>query len=105
MSAVPTPVTSKSDDRTLMDAQQSLVDIARALNAIPLLDGRLIDNAIVTAAAFDVDHGLGRAFRGYIIVRCYGTAFALAEAIPQPDPTRTIRLASTADSVGALWVF
>lgn len=95
----------KSTVEDVNTLQRNLKDFVQHLLKCPILDGVLIDPITITSAQFNVPHGLGRAFRGYIIVRCYGTTFSLAEAVPQPDPTKYVRLASTTDSSGALYIF
>jgi hypothetical protein len=48
---------------------RQFVDLQNVLAAIPLLNGTLVENLVVTNGTVAVGHGLGRTPRGYIVVK------------------------------------
>lgn len=46
----------------------SIIDWAKDLVSIAILDGRLIESVEVTASDAELEHGLGRVMRGAVVV-------------------------------------
>lgn len=93
------------------------VNVNKALTALyvgsAILDGRLIASPdgkltgstplVITPAGVELAHGLGRAFKGYLVVRKDAESDVWEVATSYPD--RTLRLASSARVTVTLWVF
>lgn len=82
-------------------------DIPRAVNElqkIPILDGRLIENiALATGTRKVINHGLGRRFRGYIVVRRDAGAIIWSE--DATDESKELWLQASANVNINLWIF
>ena len=85
---------------------QDAIDAAfrKLLSIARIADGRLLENVVVTTAATEVPHGLGREPRGWIVVRS-SVALSVYEAAPSDYPTLNLRLTATGTDVVSLWVF
>jgi len=85
--------------------QQNVKKWAKILEDNPLLDGRLIEDVEITAAALtiDVNHGLGRQPRGWIITDF--TALAGTAIVRDAWDTNTITFTASAACDLDLWVF
>lgn len=72
-------------------------------------DGVLVEGAVIGTTDTVVDHGLGRAPRGYIVLRVQGNAVPFCESLPAnqpPDLTRQFALVASGASVTLdLWFF
>jgi len=96
------------DSRPLADVQRSQLGLVGELNAIPVLDGRLVEGVTLAAGVTkDVVHGLGRTLRGWIIVRVgySGATAVVQEAAGNPDEALYLRLSCAQDVTLSLWVF
>lgn len=92
------------DDKLLR--LQDAVDAAfkKLQSLASILDGRLLENVVVTTTATEVPHGLGREPRGWLVVRS-SVALSVYEAAPSAYPTLNLRLTATGTDVVSLWVF
>lgn len=91
--------------RAFEELQSAIEDVLAPLRQVPLLDGVLLDVTVDTNPV-DVAHGLGRAWRGWIVVQKNGSFNTWTN--PSPDETRFIRFdSSTSGSAFTLrvWVF
>lgn len=90
-------------DRMQRQAQQ----LASAVNLNPFISGNLVKGVVVVtgAAGTTINHGLGRKWSGYIVVRQQGNASAIVESLTQPDPTRQIALLASVQTTVDLWFF
>lgn len=91
-------------DPDLMQVQENVNDVIRKWEGVPLLDGLLIEAITLGTTAVDVPHGLGRAYRGWFVVRTNGTATIYEPSVPALRD-RFIRLQATGTVVVTLWVF
>lgn len=94
-------------DRKL-DAIQSRTD--RVAKAIPFFaDGVYLEGVVVATTDTVVDHGLGRAPRGYLVLRVQGNAVPFCESLPANQPADLTRqfafVASGASVTLDLWIF
>lgn len=87
-------------------------NVGRALNPllnIPLLDGVWLQNVIIPPAGVDVDHKLGREWRGYIFTRVLSPllGYSIYTSSATYDKTKFLRLNQTslADLTVDIWVF
>lgn len=90
--------------RTLQDSTAGLLEqVARTA----LLDGRLIEGLATQAnQPFVVDHGLGRAYKGYLVMRSQGAHVSVYDELsPGLSSKLSIRLVPSATATIALWVF
>lgn len=94
--------------RTALGDVQRLQDaLSKVFNAIQtkqILDGRLIENvAIVTGTAKEIDHGLQKPVRGWIVIdkNAQATVWSTASDLPN----RTLILNTSADVTVSLWIF
>lgn len=108
MIPVPRQLDAKGPDgRALIDVQAQHVATVEALNRIPLLDGRLLEDIELQAGVpLPIAHGLGRPFRGWFTVRLSfpGTAAVVSEATTT-TPSTTLRLQCAQACSLSLWVF
>ena len=82
--------------------QQNIKKFAKVLEDNPLLDGRLLEDVALNAAAnTDINHGLGRVPRGWILTD--QSAAATVYRVAWTTTTLTL-LASGATTVD-IWVF
>lgn len=70
---------------------------------IPILNGQLIENVALTTSAVLVNHKLGRAYRGWIVVD--QSANASVYSTTTTLPTRFISLVASNTVTVSLWVF
>lgn len=81
--------------------QTALIPVFRS----DILDGRLVEDvAFPLAAPVLVPHGLGRAYKGYILVRGPG-GVTVGESGANPDSSLFISLEASNQAVASLWVF
>lgn len=94
-------------DRQLDVMQRETQRLAQGQNACPFLAGNLVTGVILVAGTpLTVNHGLGRAPRGCIVVRSYGANAApppVESAAQPPDLTRQIALQTIANATFDLW--
>lgn len=91
-------------DNPDLDRIQSNVEIfTRPLTNLPLLDGRLIEDITLSTSETLVDHKLGRAYRGWIIVDkdAIQDVYVSSAALPE----RFLALTAGGAVTVALWVF
>lgn len=70
-----------------------------------ILDGRLVEDvAFPLAAPVLVPHGLGRAYKGYILVRG-PSGITVGESGLNPDSSIFISLEASNQTIASLWVF
>lgn len=94
-------------DRQLEQIQRESQRVADRGNDCPFLEGNLVTDVQFTGTnATTIDHGLGRAPRGFIVVRSHGANAAPPpkEASTQPsDLSLQIALQTTSTSTFDLW--
>jgi len=94
------PVSSPDTSRAIDEVRE----LANTLAAVELLDGRLLeDQALGNGTTTKLNHGMGRALRGYLIVR-QDTAGTVHE-VSGADATRQLWLQASAAMTVSLWVF
>jgi hypothetical protein len=96
------------DSRPLADVQRALGQLVAELNALPPLNGRLVEGVrLAGAVSKDVAHGLGRPLRGWIVVRLAFDALpaVVSEAPGNENEGIFLRLVSAEPVTLSLWVF
>lgn len=94
----------QSPDRVMNTIQDNVETALRPLLTNPLLDGTLIENvSIPTGSPKTIEHGLGRAVRGWYVVS--PQANAVVWETPSALPTKTLILNSSANVDCKLWVY
>lgn len=68
-----------------------------------ILDGALLENVAVGTAATNVDHKLGRKYRGYFI--CKNSALATVKDAASVDDSKFITLQASVATTVSIWVF
>lgn len=71
----------------------------------PLLNGQLIENVSLSATTYSVSHGLGRAYRGYIVVKRNANQLEYVDTTSTANPTTHIPLKAGGAVTVSLWVF
>lgn len=80
--------------------------VAELKRLVPILDGRLVDYAITGGTDLLLEHGLGRASRGYIVTdRDDERSTPATSASTNPDPTKYLYLTCNITINGQIWVF
>lgn len=103
---IPTFREEPSGNAMLNRIQGFITQLRTALQLVPFLDGKRVDNVTVTTTTV-VTHGLGRKPRGYIVLRSYGVGGEVPlDNGPGPDPLNQIELAAGANACTVdLWFF
>lgn len=91
-----------SSDNIVSRLQDTIYTIFAWINRREILDGLLIKDVNILAAPTAVDHGLGRAALGYIVVR---TTFSGNPVYQVSATVTTLTLQSTDPVIVDLWVF
>lgn len=81
---------------------EGLFNWAKRLVDLPLLSGRLLSDVTATTSGTVVDHKLGRAPRGVIVVKSSTTDSYQTDSFSGSSLTIT---SSSGDAVVSLWVF
>lgn len=94
--------------RTVVKDIQRLQDaLSKVFNSIEtkqILDGRLISNiSLLSASTTEINHGLGKPIRGWVVVGKNANANIYSSA--SDTPNATLILNTTADVTISLWVF
>jgi len=102
------------------DGEMTKDQLAEVLNRVqaeleaklnPVLKANILNGVLVPAFALpagtpvDINHGLGRAPQGWILVRNYASAIVWENPVSARDAVNILRLNSSADTTVALWVF
>lgn len=103
---MPLPSVSKliSEDEVLNRVQDRIKVFADVVSSIPLLDGRLIQGQAVGATAVAVPHGLGRPWRGFIVVNRNADVRVWAQT-PGADAGALLWLVASSTATVSIWVF
>ena len=88
-------------DRAQRLAQQT----ADAVNALPFLKGNWIKAKPIGTSATVIDHGLGRAWQGYLITRMRADARVYEAATQPADPKKQLSLQASSAVTVDLYVF
>jgi hypothetical protein len=97
---------TRAKDRDTRSVQDSTERSLRQIGQASLIDGRLITGVVITSGAVNVvEHGLGRAHNGWLVVGQDTPVMVWDEQVDNPVPARTLRLQATDDVTLSLWVF
>lgn len=89
----------------LLKLQDSIDSAFRKLfSLVPILDGRLLENVVLTTTAVEVPHGLGRKPRGWILVKS-GVSIIVYQTSESAYPELNLRLTASGTDVVSIWVF
>lgn len=121
MARLQLPALPSMPDRVSQAVVDALLAVAAYVSNVELLDGRLVrgtlgaDGRLSDGIAFSaggtttLDHGLGRAWRGWIVARTYGGSglapARLAEATSPADSARQLSLTATDACRVWIWVY
>lgn len=92
-----------SDDTQLNRVQDNIIQVVNPVLAIPFLDGVLLEDVALTTSFQNIDHTLGRSWRGYIVVK-HPVLGAVTDE-PSEDDSKFLRLVSSSAGNVSLWVF
>lgn len=85
----------------LRDSLSSFYDWARRITAVELLDGRQVDDQVVTTSDVAVDHLLGRTPRGVMVVKS-----SVAQGYKIGDFTATtFSISGGSSATVSLWIY
>ena len=97
---------NQTDDLTLSQVQDSLVNCLNPLFTNPMLDGVLVTGVVLAAGANTINNPIQRAVQGVLIVQ--KNAFADIHEGAQatnPFPAKTLILTANAAVTVDLWIF
>jgi len=98
------PVTRlQTSDPELNQVQDNFIRRVNPALAAEILDGRMVTGVSVATSATNVNHGLGRAYRGWIVVG--NNTDCRVWSPSTSDTTKIIVLQSSAATTLSLWVF
>lgn len=90
--------------RDIQRLQDALSKVFNAIQTKQILDGRLVSNVeIASGTITELDHGLQRPVRGWIVVDKNANAVVWTSA--SEIPNRTLNLNTSANVTISLWVF
>jgi hypothetical protein len=93
-------------DTTFSRAQDDAAQVHRALINIPILNGALLEDVVVTTGAVQsIPHQLGRTLIGWMVVRQRASAIVWDTQDANTNPQGTLFLNSSATVTVDLWVF
>lgn len=93
-----------TQDLALTVLQTSVSDAFQALAAIPFLDGVLLQDVALTTSSQDIEHKLGRAWRGYFVGK--NSANAVVYTGTGTNSTSLfVSLRASASTTVDLWVY
>jgi hypothetical protein len=96
----------RSDNYELNRVQGKVEDFARNVQTGGIINGRLIpDLSFVANKTYQVYHGLGRRYKGYIVVSTTSANVVVVKESESNSPEEYIPLQSAANSTISLWVF
>jgi hypothetical protein len=93
-----------TEDEVLEQLQDNAEPIMRQVEKAFSLDGVLLKKQTINGVTF-VNHGLGRAPKGYIVVRRRADVTVFDEQDGNKNPAKTLKLSTAASVVADLWVF
>lgn len=96
----------QTNDRTLSLLQTSWMAQLNPVLSAPLVNGRIIASVALTTGSNTIDHGLGRAPLGWLVIRqrdAYSEIYDTQDE--NPIPSSTLLLNSSADVTVDLFVF
>jgi hypothetical protein len=95
-----------TQDYELSTVQRNTAEFTQQLANNPRLDGLLIEDiALTSGSETTVNHGLGRAIRGFEIVYKNAQVDVWADDAKQIFPNSTLVLDTSATATISLWVF
>ena len=97
------------DQPELVRAQDNISAAMARVVACPILDGVLIEDVVITTSV-NVAHGLGRAWRGYLITKKNTNANVYSPTASNTSPAALLPLTASlgtgvANVTVSLWVF
>ena len=85
-------------------ASNAATALVSALQSTPILDGELIEDVVLSTTGVNVSHGLGRPWRGWVVVDIDTTATVYRAS--SDDESVFLRLrASAGTPIIKVWVF
>lgn len=97
--------TVQTDDRKLQLIQSNIANVLQPVLTNPLTYGQLFEDVTLKAGLNSINHGLGRTFRGWIIVRQRGPASFYDTQDTNTTPKLTLNLVSSANVSVDIFVF
>jgi hypothetical protein len=85
--------------------QDRLLKVLSALLRLPLLDGQLVEDLALTSGLNNLNHGLGRSLRGYLVVRASADVRLWDDDAASSAPQLFHRIQASAPATVTLWVF
>jgi hypothetical protein len=79
-------------------------DFTRQLEKNPLMDGLILSDIVIGTTATDIQHGLGRPFRGWFIIRKNDTA-TVREDTTQTNEKYYLTLIASSSTTVSIYVF
>lgn len=97
---------TRAKNPEVSDLQDACAVVFRDIVSKEVLDGRLIENiAITTGTEKTINHGLGRAIRGWIVTRTSAGATVWDSQSNNTTPRATLVLNASANVTISIWVF
>lgn len=86
--------------------QDNVADFLLQVVKNPVLEGLLVEGvSLVFGQKTNLNHGLGRKVRGFIVVYKNNAVEVWAEEVDQTVPKATLVLSTSADATVSLWLF
>ena len=76
-----------------------------AVTRSEVVSGQLLEDLELTSTFQEIDHKLDRTLQGWTVVRISKAVAVSDDQTNNTMPTKTLRLAATADATVTLWVF
>ena len=94
-------------DQNLVRLQANLAEPLEQVLRVPLIDGHLVEDVALTSSPLQLEHKLGRAYRGYLCTKANGQLYGLYDASDtNTQPERYLVLTYSGSATKAsFWVF
>lgn len=97
--------TIRSDDEALMSVQDSVRDSINQLVKVPILDGVLLEDLVVSTTITPFPHRLNRAYRGFFITKSNADVRIWDASTSLTDRTKFIDLDASGSATISIWIF
>jgi len=95
----------QTDSRELNQFQSQVISSVNPVLQNPIVNGTLLSGIVVASGSNTINHGLGRALIGWIIVRNNASVTFYDTQVSNTSPDRTLLLTASGAATISLYVF
>lgn len=94
-----------SDNREIVQVQKNIQDALSQILVLPILNGTLLENLVLSAGDNTITHKLGRKVKGYIVVRKSAVSNIYDKISTDTKLDQQFTLNASVACTISLWVF